>query len=195
MKGAGRLVSYARCRVDPLKTACFFIWISVIGGTRRCFINGVLSGEFTSTGDIVEIIDGEFFVIGRMDDQVKVNGTRCNLTELSERVSSLDTVSFAQFVLYKEKFLVLFVSSSSPVEALIRCIIPHDFIPAKVLYLDRAPVNSNGKADRSQMVALLEKQCTELVNCERNMLLFLNKFGIKSATDLLGHSFVDFGRA
>ncbi|KAE9415545.1 hypothetical protein Angca_009971, partial [Angiostrongylus cantonensis] len=171
---------------------CSPIRCLLIGGTRQCFINGVLSEKFTATGDVVEVIENEFFIIGRTDDQVKVNGTRCNLTELSTRVASLNGVSFAQFLLYKEKFLVLFVLSNSPLEALMRDVIPDAFIPSKVVYLDRVPVNSNGKADRSQMVALLEKQCTELMNSQSDMLLFLNKFGIKSALDLSGHSFVNF---
>ncbi|VDM63348.1 unnamed protein product [Angiostrongylus costaricensis] len=182
----------------------------LIGGTRQCFISGVLSEEFTATGDVVEVIENEFFIIGRTDDQVKVNGTRCNLAELSTRVASLNGVTFAQFLLYKEKFLVLFVLSNSPLEASMRDIIPEAFIPSKVVYLDRVPVNSNGgylsyaififytavlssalipgKADRSQMVALLEKQCSKLMNSQSDMLLFLNKSLDKDVIVVCSHS-------
>ncbi|KAK6737408.1 hypothetical protein RB195_019860 [Necator americanus] len=56
----------------------------LIGGTRRCRVNGVWGGEFTATGDIVDVVDGKYVVVGRTDDQIKLNGIRCNLAALSE---------------------------------------------------------------------------------------------------------------
>ncbi|KJH40727.1 PQQ enzyme repeat protein [Dictyocaulus viviparus] len=161
------------------------------GGTRRCWINGVLSDEFVSTGDTADVIGNEFFIAGRKDEQVKFNGIRCNLALLSQLISTLDGVSFAHFIIYKEKFLVLFVLSNSPIEDRLRNIIPVEFIPSKVIYLDQIPVNKNGKTDRSEMIALLEKQCFLLMNSKASILTFLNKFGIKDSTSL-SHSFVDF---
>ncbi|KAK6052670.1 hypothetical protein COOONC_09824 [Cooperia oncophora] len=166
----------------------------LIGGSRRCFVNGVLSGEYTSTGDIAEERGGEYFITGRTDDQVKVNGIRCNLSSISEQVASLKGVTFAQFLLYKGKFLVLFATSASPLESSLREVLPDAFYPSKVIYLDSVPVNSSGKADRSQLIATLEKECSIQMNSFTSALNFLQKFGITSTADLSSHSFVDYGR-
>lgn len=43
----------------------------LIGGSRQCFINGKLSGDWLSTGDIVEVTEmGKFYWCDRLDDQV-----------------------------------------------------------------------------------------------------------------------------
>ncbi|KAK5973978.1 hypothetical protein GCK32_003346 [Trichostrongylus colubriformis] len=166
----------------------------LIGGSRRCFINGVLSGEFTPTGDIAVRRGDEFFVVGRTDDQVKVNGMRCNLASLSKQAAKLSGITFAQFLLYKEKFLVLFVVSNSRVENIVRETLPSAFTPSKIVYLDKVPVNSNGKTDRPQLIAILEKVCSTHLASFTSMFSFLEKFGIKSTADLLFHSFVDYGK-
>lgn len=45
----------------------------LIGGSRRCFINGKLSGDWLSTGDIVELTElGKIYWYDRSDDQVRV---------------------------------------------------------------------------------------------------------------------------
>ncbi|XGW10442.1 hypothetical protein V3C99_012158 [Haemonchus contortus] len=150
----------------------------LIGGSRRCFINGVLAGEFTPTGDIAEIKGGEYFIVGRLDDQVKVNGIRCNLAFLSEQVANLDGVTFAQFLLCREKFLVLFVKSASPVERRLKEVLPLARFPSKIIYLDHVPVNSNGKTDRSRLIAILEEERINHLQSLSSVLRFLAKFGI-----------------
>ncbi|EYB97285.1 hypothetical protein Y032_0142g2339 [Ancylostoma ceylanicum] len=45
----------------------------LIGGTRRCCVNGTWSGEFTATGDVVEEIDGHLVIVGRTDDQTLIH--------------------------------------------------------------------------------------------------------------------------
>ncbi|VDO27264.1 unnamed protein product [Haemonchus placei] len=164
----------------------------LVGGSRRCFIDGVLAGEFTSTGDIAEMKGSEYFIVGRLDDQVKVNGTRCNLAFLSEQVASLDGIVFAQFLLCREKFLVLFVKSASPVERCLKEVLPLAHFPAKIIYLDHVPVNSNGKTDRSRLIAILEEERFNHLKSLSSVLRFLAKFGIKSATGLSLHSFIDY---
>lgn len=43
----------------------------LIGGSRRCFINGELSGVWIYTGDIVELTEsGKIYWCDRRDDQV-----------------------------------------------------------------------------------------------------------------------------
>ncbi|WKX93676.1 hypothetical protein Q1695_011160 [Nippostrongylus brasiliensis] len=183
---------------SPLKYTTFAVndeMELLIGGSRRCLINDVPSGEFTSTGDVVERKGDQYFFVGRTDDQVKVNGIRCSLSSMSEKVSALEGVSFSHFLLYKQKFLVLFVLSSSSVKELLRMVLPSNLLPSKVIYLETVPVNSSGKVDKSRLIELLENECSTQRKSYGAFLAYLRKFSIHSTTDIHFHSFVDYGNS
>ncbi|KIH59946.1 hypothetical protein ANCDUO_09810 [Ancylostoma duodenale] len=185
------------------------------GGTRRCCIDGTWSGEFTATGDVVEVVDGELTIVGRKDDQVKINGVRCNLSSLTELVHSIKEVFFAYFTVYKDKFLVLFVMSETAIEDSLRNVVPSSFFPSKLIYLDRVPLTMNGwfprttvldydctiitdtgmfsgKVNRAHLIAMLEEECSMQMKSWASILAFLGKFGINSLSDLKSHSFTDY---
>ncbi|ETN84858.1 PQQ enzyme repeat protein [Necator americanus] len=165
----------------------------LIGGTRRCRVNGVWGGEFTATGDIVDVVDGKYVVVGRTDDQIKLNGIRCNLAALSEIVHTLRGVFFAYFLLYRDKFLVLFVKSETAIEGSLQQIMSSSFIPSKVIYLDRVPLTPSGKVDRLKLTLMLEEQCSAQMKSWSDIFKFLEKFGIRHTPDLSFQSFVNYG--
>ncbi|CAJ0607087.1 unnamed protein product [Cylicocyclus nassatus] len=181
---------------SPLKSTTFTLTEEnelLLGGSRRCCVNGMWNVGFTATGDIVQMVNGGLDIVGRTDEQVKLNGVRCNLSAISESVQSLSHVTFARASIYKEKFLVLFVKADVPIEDALRVLIPAGLFPSKIVYLDIVPVNRNGKVDCSKLLEILEEQCSKAMKTSTSLLAFLSKFGIKVDSDLSNHSFTDYG--
>ncbi|KHJ75925.1 hypothetical protein OESDEN_24456 [Oesophagostomum dentatum] len=116
---------------------------------------------------------------------------RCNLSSLSRLVLSIAGVLFAHFIIYKEKFLVLFVNSKLPIEDSLPVVLPSSFLPSKVIYMDKVPINRNGKIDRAKLMGILEEHCSKLKTTS-SLTTFLGKFGIVEESDFY-HSFVDYG--
>jgi amino acid adenylation domain-containing protein len=98
------------------------------------------------TGDVCRWTeDGEIEIMGRQDDQVKVNGYRIELNEVRDQ---LEHVTGAE-VLKIDNKLVAFVTPASVDVEKIREIamkkLPHYMIPSMFVPLDQFPLTGNGK--------------------------------------------------
>jgi mycobactin peptide synthetase MbtE len=116
-----------------------------------------------ATGDRGEVIDGELYLLGRIDGQMKVNGIRIEAGEV-ERLAE-GCVGVARAVVVKLappeaplETLALFHQGDKVCEATLRAHLADNLHPAVVptLYgaLGSFPVTINGKVDRAALVAL-----------------------------------------
>lgn len=62
---------------EPLLNTRFHVSFGgelLIGGSRQCYVDGERSGDWTQTGDLVELMDdGSYYWVGRTDEQVTAN--------------------------------------------------------------------------------------------------------------------------
>ncbi|MNW57361.1 Tyrocidine synthase 1 [compost metagenome] len=131
--------------------------------TQNHFIeNPFRKGEkMYRTGDVAKrLIDGSLLFLGRMDNQVKINGHRIEPKEIEHLLNSHDQI---QQVIVIEvdgegsgKKLCAFYAAQDeiPVEELryfLSVQLPHYMIPSYFVRLKRFPVNSNGKVDRKTL--------------------------------------------
>lgn len=117
------------------------------------------------TGDIgLRRTDGEFEILGRKDDQVKINGVRIELLEIKSLIASwpgvrdvfVCTVSLPQGLA-----IAAVVESQSPMAEeladMLRQRLPAVMVPSRILIERMLPRLPNGKVDRAATRALAER--------------------------------------
>ncbi|MFC9249580.1 AMP-binding protein [Streptomyces sp. NPDC057136] len=107
------------------------------------------------TGDRVRrFADGELAYLGRVDDQVQLQGWRVELSEISHAVRACPGVEEAAVVvapLAGDELVVFYTGRpAAPVELAraLRSLLPQDLIPRHFQHLDGMPLNANRKIDR-----------------------------------------------
>lgn len=132
------------------------------------FTNDPLSNDPTArlyrSGDLAILQeDGTFEYIGRIDDQVKVNGFRVEMGEIASHINKYEGVT-QSIVLAKdnglgEKKLIAYYQSTSPinVQQLIKSlqsVLPAYMVPRIFIPITKIPLNTNGKADKKALFKL-----------------------------------------
>ncbi|UII73719.1 non-ribosomal peptide synthase/polyketide synthase [Pseudomonas sp. HN11] len=115
------------------------------------------------TGDLARYrADGVIEYAGRVDHQVKIRGFRIELGEIEALLSGQETVREA-FLLATDNQLVAYLVLAQPLspeehagaaetlKATLRDQLPDYMVPAHLIFLDRMPLNPNGKLDRQAL--------------------------------------------
>lgn len=133
--------------------------------TREAFVQNPLQSAYEEkiyrTGDLVKYNERhELIYLSRKDFQIKHMGHRIELGEIETAVSSLDGISMC-CCLYDEKRskIVLFLEEEIPKDVLdikLKELIPEYMLPKRVIYLEKLPLNANGKVDRVKLKEYME---------------------------------------
>lgn len=122
------------------------------------YLGSQVSEEWFNTRDVVELIDSNFFVTGRSDFQVKINGRRFQPEEMELALSVAGINGYIVPVTkdekHKTKTHLVFVTQNQSLNLseLLKTLQPRydiDFIPKRILYLEKYPTSQNGKIDRN----------------------------------------------
>ncbi|GMS90295.1 hypothetical protein PENTCL1PPCAC_12470, partial [Pristionchus entomophagus] len=153
----------------------------LIGGERRrCLVDGLREGEWTDSGDRVELAEGGrgWRIVGREGDEVKLHGVRVNLAHAARQLGGIyaDSARFAKFVVYRSDFLVLFVQGDASMEE-VDSVLPPGLSVHHIERIDEVPLNSSGKADSRALLSLLERLSVADENTLREE---LKRIGISS---------------
>lgn len=128
--------------------------------TRQAFIDHDPSRpRYYRTGDIGALNDnGDIEYRGRVDDQVKINGYRIELSEIEKNITAHFAASDACVipVLTEDRYeLAAFVvAENHDSKALRRTLaetLPVYMLPRRVFFLDALPLTSNGKRDKVRL--------------------------------------------
>lgn len=113
------------------------------------------------TGDLAKTNkDGEIEFIGRADSQVKLHGFRIEPGEIETAINRHSKVNSCAVIAWPEtgeRRLVVYIDASSPAPdtdeliSHLEDLLPAYMIPSQVIFVDRLPVNANGKVDRSAL--------------------------------------------
>ncbi|MER6947974.1 amino acid adenylation domain-containing protein [Nonomuraea sp. NPDC000554] len=129
------------------------------------------------TGDGARLrADGLLDFLGRLDDQVKVNGHRIELAEVEAALSALPQVRAAAAAVRVDgrgrRLLVGYVDPAgapvtpAQVRAGLQDMLPHHAIPARTVMMDALPVSPNGKVDRKSLPDAPEQDAGEKAELE-----------------------------
>ncbi|VDK19297.1 unnamed protein product [Anisakis simplex] len=122
----------------------------LIGGPRKCYVNGVITDDdWVATGDLVERLeDGRIVWRGRLDDQVKLNGIRVNLMEITSEVQHLGEVDSALAIHWRKQAIILFVKMRgqlNDIDAYLQKHITSKWLfPSVVFAINEWPLNEHG---------------------------------------------------
>lgn len=120
------------------------------------------------TKDLVYRKGDLLYFVGRKDFQVKLNGYRIELEDVSSNLNKIDIVENSIVIpvyedgkaVYLAAFLTLarndFDSPSSAgivIRKRLKALVPSYMVPRKIIILDRFPVNQNGKIDRKELAS------------------------------------------
>ena len=118
------------------------------------------------TGDLVKKIEGNYFISGRKDTLIKIQGYRVELLDIDTKIRLLkkvnDCLVFAVSVNnYKKQIFAAIETTSSIKEISIRehlkKLLPNYMLPDVITFHKKFPVNKNGKLDRKNLIALSKK--------------------------------------
>ncbi|MCU7520951.1 MAG: amino acid adenylation domain-containing protein [Ignavibacteria bacterium] len=132
--------------------------------TAEKFLPDPFSGEKGSrlyrTGDMVRYLkDGKIEFLGRMDSQIKLRGFRIELQEIESQIRSYAGVKEAVVVLREDNIggsrLVAYIVAeeedfdTSGLQAYLKTKLPEYMLPKFIIRLEKMPLNTSGKIDRS----------------------------------------------
>ncbi len=137
--------------------------------TDRVFVRNPIRQEYDEkiyrTGDIVKYNHyGELEFLGRKDFQIKYMGYRIELGEIESVVYGIQLIQ-QSCVLYDEEYkkIVLFCTASESISEneiykFLKKRLPKYMLPARIIIIDKMPVNANGKIDRIQLKRLWDEK-------------------------------------
>ncbi|PYF84505.1 amino acid adenylation domain-containing protein [Marinomonas alcarazii] len=110
--------------------------------------------------------DGSLEIVGRADQQIKIRGFRMELGEVESALSNYASIQQAHVLAQGEgeqKRLVAFVVANSEqheneLKAWLMQYLPDYMVPARILRVERMPLNANGKVDRHTLMNWLEAE-------------------------------------
>ncbi len=132
--------------------------------TSKCFVQNPLHDDYPEiiyrTGDLGYYSEeGELFLAGRKDAQIKHMGYRIEPGEIEAAALAVDGVNLACCLYHAEKtMLVLFYTGEAERLDLVRGLkrrLPSYMVPHRVERLDRMPFGQSGKLDRRALCLYL----------------------------------------
>ena len=131
--------------------------------TSEKFIETSLLEEakFYKTGDYAKWLpNGELDFVGRLDDQVKIKGHRVELKEIKQCILKNEHIEDAVVITYTDKnqqdLIVAYYQSNDKIHnEIIRkqleTELPQYLIPSYFIYLEKLPMNINGKLEKKML--------------------------------------------
>ena len=125
------------------------------------------------TGDKAQFIDNQWFINGRIDYQIKLNGYRMELEEIEFQLRKLEKIRDAIVVpTYKNNKVthlnaavilnhcdeVIDVQTlTHDIKTELKPVLPEYMIPKKIIYMKKLPLTMNGKLDRKKIAEAILK--------------------------------------
>jgi|GEM_PF-2163787 amino acid adenylation domain len=128
--------------------------------TSERFLNNPYSdGRIYKTGDaVLRTAKGEIVYLGRLDNQVKLNGQRIECGEIEAAMMRVQGIDEAAVILHKKNDLSVLVGFYSglkgikdDISAILVSKLPAAMVPAYLVHVDDMPKLGSGKIDRNSL--------------------------------------------
>lgn len=121
------------------------------------------------TGDLVYEKNGLIYYVGRIDSQIKLNGYRMELDDISENINKLTYVTNNVILPIKEEGKVQYLTAivilkelveKSKLKMILRikkdlaALVPSYMVPKKICFVESFPLNVSGKIDRKKLLEM-----------------------------------------
>lgn len=148
-------------------------YLNLAEETELHFINNpFVEGRLCRTGDLVKkLANNEYEFVGRNDFQLNINGIRTEPAEIEAKINSVPGVKNSVVVGYKDQFIVAYYVSEKKldedvVKEIVNGNLPAYMHPHIYKWLDKLPLNDNGKIDRKKLprVNIARKELVQPTN-------------------------------
>lgn len=155
-------------------------YLNLVEETKTHFIDNPFGeGRLCKTGDLVKKLpNNEYEFIGRSDFQLNINGIRTEPAEIEVQINSVPGIKNSVVVGYKDQFIIAYYVSETEMDAeLIKMVVnkrlPEYMHPHIYKWLDRLPLNDNGKLDRRKLpqVSIARKEMVAPANSNESLLI------------------------
>lgn len=136
--------------------------------TDKCFFKEC-NQKYSSyrTGDIVYTRENLIYYCGRKDFQIKLNGYRIELDDISENINRIDEVNnsivlpvyrdgrvayIVAFIVLNRDLCLSQAKTSIFIKKSLANFVPSYMVPKKIVVLEAFPLNVNGKIDRKKLM-------------------------------------------
>lgn len=130
--------------------------------TARSFITRAFNKEtIYCTGDVARYwADGNLEFIGRVDNQIKINGYRVELGEIESALLENDSITSACAMVVRNTIIAVITAKNNILQedvlAVIKDKLPEYFMPKSIKVWESIPLTTNGKVDRKKIAEVLE---------------------------------------
>ncbi len=118
----------------------------------------------------IRTVEGEFIILGRTDNQIKLHGYRIELEEIEALIKQYPAVINGAVIVHQEQ-LIAYVSVHPesylelPLIDYLKQHLPPYMIPSRFIVLSALPLSLNGKIDRHALPMPFMPPATVVVNC------------------------------
>ncbi|WP_150468474.1 non-ribosomal peptide synthetase [Francisella sp. SYW-9] len=126
--------------------------------TKNSFVNIKNYGLAYKTADLV-VLDSNFNMqyLSRLDNQVKVNGVRIELSEIEHNIQNIKNIEHAFVTTSENKIIAFFKTngmtiSDSEIYLHLEKKVPKYMLPSKLIQVDEFKVTINGKIDKKFLI-------------------------------------------
>src|SRR5699024_9914605 len=115
------------------------------------------------TGDKAQFIDNQWFINGRIDYQIKLNGYRMELEEIRDAIvvptykNNKVTHLNAAVILNHCDEVIDVQTLTHDIKTELKPVLPEYMIPKKIIYMKKLPLTMNGKLDRKKIAEAILK--------------------------------------
>ncbi len=130
-------------------------YLNLPGETKKAFVEGIYH-----TGDLARMDpSGNYVLLGRSNDMIKINGNRIEPAEIEAAVKQALGIDWAAARGFEENgksFLCAYYTAdvkadTEKLRAEMLRRLPYYMIPAYYIHIDKVPLKANGKLDRSAL--------------------------------------------
>lgn len=152
------------CVSGPQVTEKGYIGAGEKNKTQFLYLSGH-KNKFYKTGDIAyKNLLGNYMFIGRVDEQVQIDGYRVELSELEHKTrvfsNSGNTVALTKQNEYGNYSLFLFIEQPTAVlkdiKKQLKSLLPNYMQPEKIIEIEKLPLNNNNKFDKKKLLNLID---------------------------------------
>lgn len=118
-------------------------------------------GKLYRTGDRVKWnSDGLLIYLGRMDDQIKINGIRIEIFEIEKSLQELQGISEAVVLPVDDRLIAYLTASgltpptANQLQDRLKKCLPAAWIPKAYIFLEKMPLLPNGKIDQKSLKSI-----------------------------------------
>ena len=125
------------------------------------------------TGDYGYFLpDGNIMFVGRIDNQVKINGHRIELQEINNIVQSYNSINKSISIVDKKHIICYFTADKSINISLLKDFLkkslPYYMVPFKLVQLSAFPMTPNGKINTKELLNMLDYEKSNSIKLPTN---------------------------